>query len=136
MRALVAALFLVAIGHQAIAEPPPPPAPAWLIAPREPLPSLRRPSYFEQHSARVERNMHFFTSGYTLDAMRERDALELYGATPGNNLSTALGIGLFSGVVVSAAHTPPFLRFAYDRSLHIGPAIFDSGMGAGFGGRL
>jgi len=132
----VATLFLLAAADQAIAEPPPPPAPAWLVGPREPLPSLRRPSYFEQHSARVERTMHFFNSGYTLDTMRDRDTLELYGATPGNSTSTVLGIGMFSAFVVSAAHTPPFLRFAYDRSLHIGPAIFDSGMGAGFGGRL
>jgi hypothetical protein len=136
VRALVALLFLVAICPQAFAEPSPPPAPAWLVAPREPLPSLRPPSYFERHSARVERNMLFFNSGYTLATMRDRDTLELYGSTPGNNTSTTLGIGVFSAIVVSAAHTPPFLRFAYDRSLHVGPAIFDGGMGAGFGGRL
>jgi hypothetical protein len=136
VRALAAALFLVAICPQAIAEPPPPPAPAWLVAPGDPPPSLRPPSYFEQHSARVERDIHVFQQGYTLAMMRDRDTLQLYGVTPGNNMSTALGIGLFSSIVVSTAHTPDFLRFAFDRSLHVGPAIFDGGMGAGFGGRL
>jgi hypothetical protein len=133
---LVGANLVVIHGKASAESAPTPPAPAWLIAPTEPLPSLRPPSYFERHSARVERNMHFFHHGYTLDTMRDRDALQLYGATPGSNTSTALGIGLFSGVVVTAAHTPPILRFAFDRSLHVGPAIFDGGMGAGFGGRL
>ena len=121
----------------AAADEPAPSAPAWLIAPREPMPSLRQPSYFARHSARVERDLLLFHHGYTLENMRERDTLELYGATPGNATSTALGVGLFSGVVVTAAHTPAFLRFAFDRSLHLGPAVFDGGgMGAGFGGRM
>jgi hypothetical protein len=137
VRALVVSLFVLgAIAGQAIAEPPLRPVPAWLEAPREPMTTLRQPSYFERHSARVERNMHFFHHGYTLATMRDRDTLQLYGATPGNHTSTALGIGMFSAIVVGAAHTPPFLRFAFDRSLHVGPAIFDGGMGAGFGGRL
>ncbi len=117
----------------------PPPvrsAPAWLIAPQLPQPSPRKPSYVEQRSTRVERHILLFHSGFTLDAMRERDTLQLYGQTPGTTTATVLGVGVFSGVVVGVAHTPPFLRFAFDRELHLGPAIFDSGMGAGFGGRL
>ena len=123
-----------AVGH-AVAEPPP--APAWLVAPRDPSPSLRAPSYFEQHSARVERDFLKFHHDYTLDRMRERDRLQLYGPTPGSSTSTAAGIGVFSAVVVAAAHAPVPLRFAFDRSLHLGPAIFEGGgIGAGFGGRL
>jgi hypothetical protein len=138
-------LFLVAVaavafagraGGIAAADEPPLPAPAWLIAPRDPAPWLRQPSYFEQHSARVEHDLLWFHHGFTLDKMRERDQLELYGATPGSSSSTALGIGTFSVVVVAATHTPRALRFAFDRSLHVGPAIFDGGLGAGFGGRM
>lgn len=116
----------------------PPPAPLWLVAPTAPTPPAPRPpTYFEEHSARVTHDMLLFQHSYTLDTMRERDTLELYGPTPGSPTSTALGIGLFAGVVVSAAHTPLPLRFAFDRTLHLGPAIFDGGgMGAGFGGRL
>jgi len=136
----VRSLLLVAAASVAVASAradEPAPAPAWLVAPRLPPPSLPPPTYFQQHSARVERDMLLFQHGYTLDYMRERDTLLLYGSTPGTNTSTGLGIGLFSAVVVSAAHTPPFLRFAFDRSLHLGPAVFDGGgMGAGFGGRL
>jgi len=127
----------MATGGIAAADEPPPPAPAWLIAPREPMQSLRQPSYFEQHSARVERDLLLFHHGYTLETMRERDALELYGQTPGSSTSTALGVGLFSAVVVSSAHTPRALQFAFDRRLHLGPAVFDGGgMGAGFGGHM
>jgi hypothetical protein len=134
---LVAAALVAAAGVVAADESPQPPAPAWLIAPREPMRSLRRPSYFEQHSLRVERDLLMFQHGYTLERMRERDTLELYGPTPGSATSTVMGVGLFSAVVVTAAHTPPALRFAFDRSLHVGPAIFDGGgMGAGFGGRM
>ena len=130
------ALGVAVVGNARADEPPPPPAPAWLEAPRLP-PSPRPPTYFEQHSARVERDMLLFQHGYTLEYLRERDTLQLYGPTPGTTLSTAFGVGLFSVVVVSSAHTPPFLRFAFDRSLHVGPAVFDGGgMGAGFGGRL
>jgi hypothetical protein len=133
--ALAVAFGFVVAGN-AKAEPPPA-APAWLVAPTDPTPSLRTPSYFEQHSARVERNLILFEHGYSLEHMRERDALELYGPTPGSMQSTVAGIGLFSAVVVGAAHTPAALRFAFDGALHVGPAIFDGGgMGAGFGGSL
>ena len=78
-----------------------------------------------------------FQHSYTLDTMRQRDTLELYGVTPGTSTSTALGVAAFSTMVVSSAHTPVPLRFAFDRKFHLGPAIFDGGgMGAGFGGRL
>jgi hypothetical protein len=135
LRLVVVAAALAAVATTARADEPPR-VPVWLVAPALP-PSPRPPTYFERHYARVEHDMLFFDHGYTLERMRERDALSLYGPTPGTTMSTALGIGLFSGVVVSAAHTPPFLRFAYDRSFHVGPAIFDGGgMGAGFGGHL
>jgi hypothetical protein len=138
-RTLLCSLFAVATtvaaGGIALAEPPP--APTWLVAPRDPAPSLRPPSYFAEHATRVERDMLMFQHGYTLERMRERDTLQLYGVTPGTSTSTAAGVGIFSAVVVTAAHTPAPLRFAFDRSLHLGPAIFDGGgMGAGFGGRL
>lgn len=142
MRAILRTFLLVAAASVALVAPahadePPPPAPEWLVAPRLPPPSLPPPTYFQRHSARVEHDMLFFQHGYTLDYMRERDTLRLYGPTPGTNASTGLGIGLFSAIVVSAAHTPRFLRFAFDRSFHLGPAVFDGGgMGAGFGGRL
>ena len=132
--ALGLALTAAAVGHS-VAEPPP--APTWLVAPRDLTPSLRAPSYFEHHYSRVERDLLKFQRGYTLDRMRERDQLQLYGPTPGSAASTTTGIGIFSAVVVGAAHTPAALRFAFDRSLHLGPAIFDGGgMGAGFGGSL
>ena len=137
--ALESAFRIVAVGVPAVghATGEPPPAPAWLVAPADPAPSLRTPSYFEQHSGRVERDLLLFHHGYTLERMRERDTLELYGLTPGSPTSTALGVGLFSNVVVAAAHTPAALRFAFDRSLHLGPAVLDGGgLGAGFGGRM
>lgn len=127
-------LTVAAVGDAAAESPP---TPAWLVAPQTPAGSPPTPSYFEQHSARVERDLLSFRHGYTLQQMRERDTLQLYGPTPGTSASTAAGIGVFSAVVVAAAHTPAPLRFAFDRSLHVGPAIFDGGgMGAGFGGRL
>lgn len=120
----------------AVAHAEPPSAPAWLVAPHDPeLAPLRRPSYFEQHAARVERDMLIMDHGYTLERMRERDELQLPGKTPGTSTSTTFGVGLFSGLVVSSAHTPRALQFAFDRSMHLGPAILEGGgMGAGFGG--
>ena len=133
-----ALVALVAVAPTAFARADEPPqAPEWLVAPRLPPPALRPPTYFEQHSARVAHDLLMFQHGYTLETMRERDSLYLYGPTPGTTQSTALGVGLFSAIVVSSAHTPGFLRFAFDRSLHFGPAIFDGGgMGAGFGGHM
>ncbi|MGZ3406221.1 MAG: hypothetical protein ACXVAN_07225 [Polyangia bacterium] len=128
------AITVAAVGDAAAELPP---APEWLVAPTDPTPSLRAPSYFEHHYARVERDLLMFQHGYTLEHMRERDQLELCGATPGSSTSTVAGVGVFSAVVVGAAHTPAPLRFAFDRSLHLGPAIFEGGgMGAGFGGSL
>jgi hypothetical protein len=114
------------------------PVPAWLIAPHDPsLQSPPPPSYFERHAARVERNIHIFQHGYSLEQSRERDELRLYGRTPGSPAATMSGIGLFSFAVFSVAHTPAALDFAFDRGLHLGPAVFEGGgMGAGFGGHL
>jgi hypothetical protein len=137
------AIALVFAGTAARAEPllpndAEPRAPQWLVAPHDPeLAPLHHPSYFEQHAARVDRDMLFFDRGYTLERMRERDDLRLPGATPGTNTSTALATSLFSVAVVSSAHTPRPLKFAFDRALHVGPAILEGGgMGAGFGGRI
>jgi hypothetical protein len=119
------------------AEAEPPPAPVWLVAPADREPPPHAPTYFEAHSARVDRNLLRFQHGYSLEIMRERDTLQLYGATPGTARSTGLGVASFSAAVVSSAHTPLPLRFAFDRAFHVGPAIFDGGgLGAGFGGRL
>lgn len=136
MGRLFTAIVVVTLASAAHAEPPPPSAPEWLVAPHDPeLAPLRQPSYFEQHAARVEHDMLIFDRGYTLEQMRTRDQLRLAGATPGTSMSSTLGTGLFSAAVVSAAHTPPALQFAFDRSLHLGPAILEGGaMGAGFGG--
>ncbi len=138
MSRLVPIVFLfgaLALAPRANAEPPP--APLWLIAPSDPGPLPHTPTYFEEHSARVTRDMLKFQHGYTLETMRERDALQLYGATPGTTTSTGLGIGVLTTAVISAAHAPLPLRFAFDRTFHLGPAIFDGGgMGAGFGGRI
>ncbi len=125
-------LLVAALAHADSA----PPAPEWLVAPHDPeLAPLRRPSYFEQHAARVERHLLKFDHGYTLERMRERDELERYGATPGTPVSAARGAAIFSATVVATAHTPAAFAFAFDRLLHVGPAIFDAGgMGAGVGG--
>jgi len=133
----VLAAFTGRAAAEPLSAPAAPPAPVWLIAPKEPEPPRRPLTYFEEHSARVTHDLLLFQHSYTLDTMRARDTLELYGPTPGTPTSTALGIGAFAGVVVSSAHTPRALRFAFDGKLHVGPAIFDGGgMGAGFGGRM
>lgn len=97
----------------------------------------RTESYFESHAARVERDLLTFQKGYTLEQMRERDAFLLYGSPVGGASATLGGVGIFSAIVVSAAHAPTPLRALFDHRLHVGPALFDGGgMGAGFGGRL
>jgi hypothetical protein len=131
---LFAAIALLTWGAVALAEEPPPPtAPVWLVAPQDPPPLVRPPTYIEQHSARVERDILKFDDGYTLERMRERDQLSLYGSTPGTVGGAMLGAAVFSTAVFGAAHSP--VRFAFDHTWHLGPAIFDGGgMGAGFGG--
>jgi hypothetical protein len=134
-RWILTALALLPLAGRAFAAEP---APAWLVAPHDPsLVPPAPPSYFELHAARVERNIHIFQQGYTLEQNRQRDQLRLYGSTPGTPTSTMAGIGVFSMAVFSVAHTPKALGFAFDRGMHLGPAIFDGGgMGAGFGGHL
>lgn len=102
------------------------PSPLW-PAPR---------TYVAYHSARVERDMLVFEHSYTLEHMRERDRLLLYNPPRGGDGAALLGAGLFSVAVVSAAHAPRPLRVLFDRRLHFGPAVFDGGMGAAFGGDL
>jgi hypothetical protein len=107
----------------------PAPSPLW------PAPE----SYVATRSARVERDILKFFDSYSLESMRARDRLLLYGDpyTLHGTTDTLYGVGVFSAVVVGAAHAPRPLRFLFDRRLHVGPAIFDGGgMGAGFGGHL
>jgi hypothetical protein len=94
-------------------------------------------SYFEQHAALVAHDLMHFNQPYTLQQMRDRDTLLLYGPAAGGATSVASGIALFSTVVVGAAHAPAPLRLLFDRRMHLGPALFDGGgMGAGVGGHL
>lgn len=104
---------------------------------RAPPPLPRAPSYFEEHDARVERDMLFFQHGYTLEQMRERDSLELPGRTPGTFGSSAAGAGILSAGVIGAAHAPGKMRVLFDERFHLGPAIlYGGGMGGGFGGKF
>lgn len=102
-------------------------------APRVPRP----PSYFEAHELLVMHDMVSFNHSYTLDYLRDRDLLRLYGPTPGNSGSVADGIALFSTAVIAAAHLPGRARVLFDHNVHLGPALFEGGgMGAGVGARL
>lgn len=106
----------------------------------DPLPP-RRPgarSYFQQHADMVMRDMLMFHVPYTLENMRDRDMLYLYGPTPGTFSSATKGVAMFSGAVLGVAHLPGKARVLFaDPRAHIGPALFDNGgMGAGVGGRL
>jgi hypothetical protein len=102
------------------------------------LPRAARPiSYFEAHERLVMRDMISFNHSYTLDYLRERDTLRLYGPTPGNAGSVADGIALFSSAVITAAHLPGRGRVLFDHAVHVGPALFEGGgMGAGIGARM
>ena len=106
--------------------PLPDPSPLW------PAPE----TYFAHHYARVEHDLVIFSDGYSLEEMRARDRLLLYGGPVGGSRATLFGFGVFSAAMVASAHAPGPLRRLFDGSLHVGPAIFDNGMGAGFGGRL
>jgi hypothetical protein len=101
------------------------------------LRKLPHRSYFEEHAARVDRDILYFLGPHTLEAQRARDQLLLPGPSTGGLGAAARGIAIFSSVVVSAAHAPEPLRVLFDRRFHLGPAIFDQGgMGAGIGGTL
>jgi hypothetical protein len=93
-------------------------------------------TYFAHHSARVEHDLMIFTGGYTLEHMRARDTLLLYGGPAGGARASLLGFGLFSAAIVASAHVPNPVRLLFDGDLHFGPAVFDGGVGAGFGGKL
>ena len=141
---IVATLTLVTAAHArkpdlALRAPTPPPATRAvdLRLTRSPAKPSRPPSYFEEHSARVDHDMLFFEHGYTLADMRERDALRLYGPTPGNEMSGLDGAAVLAGAVVVAAHAPRPVRRLLDGRWHVGPAIlYGGGMGAGAGGRF
>ena len=97
----------------------------------------RQVSYFEAHEQLVMRDMISFNHSYTLDYLRDRDLLRLYGPTPGSTGGVADGIALFSTVVVAAAHLPGRARVLFDHRVHVGPALFEGGgMGAGIGARM
>jgi hypothetical protein len=99
--------------------------------------SRRAPSYFLEHSNRVNRSFHTFMHGNALEDLRQRDQLRLYGPTPGNMAAAGNGVAIFAGTILATAHAPEPLRVLFDRKFHVGPAIFDQGgMGAGFGGAL
>jgi hypothetical protein len=107
-----------------------------LAAPTHPTPR-RWPSYVEAHSRRVQHDLLFFDHGYTLEEVRRRDALRLYGPTPGSDGAGELGAAVFATAVVAAAHAPPPLRRLFDGRLHVGPAIlYGGGVGAGAGGHF
>jgi hypothetical protein len=160
---LTTALTLVTVAHARpldlrLARPPRAPgrAPARDLAGSPTVPSLhRRASYVAERSRRVEHDLLFFEHGYalgepsepartgpcqagcraTLDQLRERDRLRLYGPTPGGVTASERGAALFSAAVVAAAHAPPPLRRLLDGRWHLGPAILaGGGMGAGAGG--
>jgi hypothetical protein len=99
---------------------------------------MARPiSYFEAHEQLVMHDMISFNHSYTLDYLRERDTLRLYGPTPGNSGGVADGIAIFSTAVIAAAHLPGRARVIFDHTVHVGPALFEGGgMGAGIGARL
>jgi hypothetical protein len=104
---------------------------------RSPQKPRRPATYFDEHSAHVSHDMLFFEHGYTLGEMRERDALRLYGPTPGNEQSGVDGAALLAGTIVVTAHAPRPIRRLLDGRWHVGPAIlYGGGMGAGAGGRF
>ncbi len=116
---LIALASVTAAAAQEVARVPPP------------------PSYFSQHEQRVERATIVYQRGYTLDELRDRDRLELYGVAPGGARATALGGAMFGGRVVMSAHAPAPLRPLFDARLHLGPALFwGGGLGAAAGGRF
>jgi hypothetical protein len=95
------------------------------------------PSYFSEHERRVERATIVYQRDHTLDELRDRDRLELYGVQPGRGRAATLGAAMFGGMVVMSAHAPPPLRPLFDARLHLGPALFDGGgLGAAAGGRF
>ncbi|HEX4461771.1 MAG TPA: hypothetical protein VIA18_27515, partial [Polyangia bacterium] len=86
----------------------------------------------------VMRDMVSFNHSYTLEYLRDRDLLRLYGPTPGSTGGVAYGVAMFSTAVIAAAHLPPGpARVIFDHKIHFGPALFEGGgMGAGIGARL
>ncbi len=99
--------------------------------------SPRAPSYFQEHSDRVERSFHHFRRGKALEDLRARDQIRLYGPALGGMGAAANGVAIFSSAVIGVAHAPRPVRILFDRRFHFGPAIFDQGgLGAGFGGAL
>ncbi|HEX2573565.1 MAG TPA: hypothetical protein VH877_28710 [Polyangia bacterium] len=72
-----------------------------------------------------------------LAVYRQRDRLIYFRDMPLDGAHFAMGLGMFAAAALLSAHAPRPLRILFDRSFHLGPAIFDrSGMGIGFGGQF
>jgi hypothetical protein len=80
-------------------------------------------------------SFHFVSASRAADPLevsRQRDRLLLFRPESSRGAGTALGLGLFSTMIVMSAHLPDPLRVLFDGPVHVGPAIFDDGgMGAG-----
>lgn len=114
-----------------------PSVPELSLTTKRPAPVHRSPSYFEEHAARVQHDLLFFQHGYTLDEMRDRDRLQLYGQTPGTESAASTGAAIFAGAIMTSAHAPAPVRRLFDGQWHPGPAIFyGGGLGAGAGGHF
>lgn len=101
---------------------------------QRPLPVVE--SYFAHHYALVEHDLLLFTSGYGLAAQRARDRLLLFNRPRGGASAAVSGFGLFTLAMIASAHAPSPLRPLFDGDIHFGPAIYQSGMGLGIGGRF
>jgi hypothetical protein len=72
-----------------------------------------------------------------LELARRRDRLLLFRPKPPIGASLATGVSLFAASLIASAHAPRPLRGLFDGSIHLGPAVFDSGgIGMGVGGTL
>jgi hypothetical protein len=127
---------------------------------------LRVPSFFEEHAVLVRHDLllfqtipvglnplprdgrsaieappNFFWSVAQTDDLlalqRQRDRLRFLQDVEPNGTQLAAGLGAFVAMTLLSAHAPRPLRFLFDRSVHLGPAIFDQrGMGVGIGGQF
>lgn len=108
-------------------------------------PAPRHASVFATREARVWHALVIVWPLLTPEESQEpyRAALRLSGeqarvfdiGRPEDGTSMAKGAVLFGGAVLLAARAPAPLRFLFDRSVHLGPALLGaSGLGAGIAG--
>ena len=123
------------------------PRPVPILTPRgAPPPPSASPlllSDVEMRSARVQHAMFIFHPNepamtFTsiddrndLERLRARDRMLLFREPTRPGVAMSLGMAVFGGAIVFAAHAPRPLRVLLDGPGHFGPAIFDSGVGAG-----